>query len=190
MYFQGGNHHIGPQEMNEIKPMLGEQDQQQNQQQQGQASPPEKGRTKSDRKSSTVAGNGSLSQSPLIRISLAERLSRRKCDSMILNEGAVGPAGAMSRQSDVAKKRSKKNSQIYKLLLTLNIFFFVLVTPLVVSNSFGWLKEGDNVTTQLVYTFAYLNHTLNFVFYGFSCKIYRSIVYDLLKSIFGRFKLL
>lgn len=162
--------------MNEIKPMIQKEKQQQQQQ------PPPKSKT---RKGESTATNGSMSQTPLIRLSLADRLGgKRKCDSL----GDGGPM-SLSRQSDVAKKRSKKNSQIYKLLLTLNIFFFVLVTPLVVSNSLGWLKEGDNVTTQLVYTFAYLNHTLNFVFYGFSCKIYRSIVYDLLKNVYGRFKL-
>lgn len=125
------------------------------------------------------ATNESLSElikSPINnRLSIADRLRRG--------------GGVSSRQSDVAKRRSKKNSQIYKLLLTLNIFFFVLVTPLVVSNSLGWLKEQTNVTTQLVYIFAYLNHCLNFVFYGFSCKMYRSIMYDLIKSKFNQFKL-
>lgn len=121
-----------------------------------------------------------ISQSPPLRFSLAEKLSRRKCDELTATTTTTTKASTTtSRQSDIAKRRSKKNSQIYKLLLTLNLFFFALVTPLVLCNSLGWLKEGQNFTTQIVYTIAYLNHALNFVFYGVSCKMYRSIVYDM-----------
>ena len=85
----------------------------------------------------------------------------------------------------MAKKRSKKNSQIYKLLLTLNLFFFVLVTPLVLSNSLGLLKEIQyGIKLELVYILAYLNHCLNFLFYGLSCEIYRVILFDTFAKCF------
>jgi hypothetical protein len=82
------------------------------------------------------------------------------------------------------KKTARKNSQIYKLLLTVNLFFFVLVTPLVLSNSLDILGESDHIFRDLVYTLAYLNHALNFIFYGFSCKIYRMILIDFFKGLF------
>ncbi|CAF1042651.1 unnamed protein product [Brachionus calyciflorus] len=92
-----------------------------------------------------------------------------------------------SKVNDLAKKRTKKNNQIYKLLLTLNIFFFVLVTPLVLSNSLGFLdyiKETHQSIFEIVYILAYLNHSMNFLFYVLSCEIYRSILIDLFKQYF------
>ena len=89
----------------------------------------------------------------------------------------------------MAKKRSKKNSQIYKLLLTLNLFFFVLVTPLVLSNSLGLLKDSQyGIRLELVYILAYLNHCLNFLFYGLSCEIYRVILFDTFTKCFRQLK--
>lgn len=83
-----------------------------------------------------------------------------------------------SLAAEAFRKSSRKNSQIYKTLLTLNIFFFVLVTPLVLANSLDLLNESNQIFRDFVYILAYLNHTLNFVFYGFSCKIYRTILID------------
>ena len=87
--------------------------------------------------------------------------------------------------SEQAKKTVRKNGQIYKLLLTVNIFFFALVTPLVLANSLDLLGESNHIFRDLVYTLAYLNHALNFLFYGFSCKIYRMILIDFVKSFFS-----
>jgi len=87
-------------------------------------------------------------------------------------------------RSILAKKTSRKNRQIYKLLLTLNIFFFVLVTPLVLANSLNLIKENNHLFRDFVYMLAYLNHSLHFVFYGFSCEIYRTILIDILKKRF------
>ena len=89
-----------------------------------------------------------------------------------------------SAYTEQFKKTARKNSQIYKLLLTVNLFFFVLVTPLVLSNSLDILGDSDHIFRDLVYTLAYLNHALNFLFYGFSCKIYRMILIDFFKSLF------
>jgi hypothetical protein len=83
-----------------------------------------------------------------------------------------------SLAAEAFRKSSRKNSQIYKTLLTLNIFFFVLVTPLVFTNSLDLLNESHQILRDFVYILAYLNHTLNFVFYGFSCEIYRDILID------------
>ena len=87
-------------------------------------------------------------------------------------------------RSNLAKKTSRKNRQIYKLLLTLNIFFFVLVTPLVLANSLNLIKENNHLFRDFVYMLAYLNHSLHFVFYGFSCEIYRTILIDMFKRKF------
>lgn len=88
---------------------------------------------------------------------------------------------------DIAKKRSKKNNQIYKLLLTLNICFFVFVTPLVLSNTLGlldFLRDTQILTFEIVYILSYLNHSINFLFYLLSCEMYRSIVFEFFKKFF------
>jgi hypothetical protein len=83
--------------------------------------------------------------------------------------------------TEIAKRRARKNKQIYNLLLCLNLLFFIMVTPVVTLNSFGILTDGPNsqVITIVVYLLAYANHTFNFIFYGFSCKRYREIFIDL-----------
>jgi len=81
---------------------------------------------------------------------------------------------------DEHKKRTKRNNQIYKLLLSINIAFFVLVTPLVMVNSFK--IDENNSFFDLVYILAYSNHCCNFVFYGLSCKLFRKT----LKSFFTK----
>jgi hypothetical protein len=83
--------------------------------------------------------------------------------------------------TEIAKRRARKNKQIYNLLLCLNLLFFVMVTPVVTLNSFGLLNDDsrNEVVVIIVYLLAYANHTFNFVFYGFSCKRYREIFIDL-----------
>lgn len=88
---------------------------------------------------------------------------------------------------DIAKKRTKKNNQIYKLLLTLNICFFVFVTPLVLSNTLGlldYLRDTQILIFEIVYILAYLNHSINFLFYLLSCEIYRNIIFEFFKRLF------
>ena len=84
------------------------------------------------------------------------------------------------------KRRTKKNNQIYKLLLTLNIFFFVLVSPLVTANTLGYLNQDNELIGQICYMLAYLNHCLNFVFYGMSCGVYRQILIEKFTRMFSR----
>lgn len=88
---------------------------------------------------------------------------------------------------DIAKKRTKKNNQIYKLLLTLNICFFVFVTPLVLSNTLGllnYLRDTHILAFEIVYILSYLNHSINFLFYLMSCEMYRTIVFEYFKKLF------
>ena len=101
------------------------------------------------------------------------------------NTKSILKASSHNAQSEQAKKTVRKNSQIYKLLLTVNIFFFALVTPLVLANSLDLLGDSNHIFRDLVYTLAYLNHSLNFLFYGFSCKIYRMILIDCFKNFFS-----
>ena len=81
-------------------------------------------------------------------------------------------------QKQLGKKRAKKANQIYKLLIIINVCFFVLVNPLVLSNSLGILGNENKMLLELVYILAYLNHCINFIFYGLSCKVYRTILHD------------
>ncbi len=63
---------------------------------------------------------------------------------------------------------------------------FALVTPLVFCNSLGWLEDNDNtLRLELVYILAYLNHCLNFLFYGMSCEMYRLILMKSFKRWFS-----
>jgi hypothetical protein len=84
---------------------------------------------------------------------------------------------SVSNQNQLFKKRAKKTNQIYQLLILINVCFFVLVTPLVLSNSLGILMIENKIILELVYILSYLNHCINFVFYGLSCKMYRTILY-------------
>ncbi len=74
---------------------------------------------------------------------------------------------------EAAKRRKQRNSQVYRLLLSLNAMFFVLVTPIVFFNSIKLINRNDETILELVYVLAYLNHCVNFVFYGFTCELFR-----------------
>ncbi len=110
------------------------------------------------------------------------------CMKKDASTSTFGTSG-LSGTGEIAKKRAKKNSQIYKLLLTLNVFFFVLVTPLVLCNSLGLLNSELGIKTEFVYILAYSNHSLNFFFYGLSCEMYRNVLFDTFRSCFRLTKL-
>lgn len=87
---------------------------------------------------------------------------------------------SIKQPNDLAKRRARKNRQIYNTLLCLNFVFFILVTPVVTCNSFELLDNGRDFwfhkyLVALVYILAYSNHAFNFLFYLFSCKPYRDI---------------
>ena len=67
-----------------------------------------------------------------------------------------------------------KRNQTYKLLLILNILFFMLVTPLVVANAMGLLE--NELCREVVYFLAYLNNCHNILFYFLSSHVYRDIL--------------
>ena len=77
--------------------------------------------------------------------------------------------------NEIAKRRARKSQQVYKLLLSLNLLFFVMVTPVVTLNSFGLLSNSTGPLTAIVYLMAYSNHAFTFIFYGLTCKQYRDI---------------
>ena len=81
-----------------------------------------------------------------------------------------------SPNNQLVKRLSKKNNQIYKLLLTLNLSFFLMVTPIVLLTSLDIFKDKNQISFEIANILAYLNHCLNFLFYGFSCKFYRQIL--------------
>ena len=74
-----------------------------------------------------------------------------------------------------AKRRVKRNNQVYRLLISLNTLFFILVTPIVTFNSITFDKK-DEVILQFFYVLAYLNHCVNFVFYGLTCELFKKVL--------------
>lgn len=86
------------------------------------------------------------------------------------------------------KRRNHRNLQVYKLLVSLNIAFFIMVTPLVLSNSLKSPEIENYALFDLVYILAYLNHCLNFVFYSITCELYRKAIREyFLKNVFKFF---
>ena len=83
-----------------------------------------------------------------------------------------------------AQRRAKRNNQVYKLLLSLNILFFILVTPIVLCNYFKLLNRKYEIILELVYVLAYLNHCINFVLYGLTCELFRTTLTEKFKSCF------
>jgi len=82
-----------------------------------------------------------------------------------------------------AKKRSKRNNQVYRLLLSLNILFFIFVTPIVLCNHLKLLDLNHRIILESVYVLAYLNHCINFILYGLSCKLFKNILIEKINSI-------
>ena len=83
-----------------------------------------------------------------------------------------------------AQKRAKRNNQVYKLLLSLNSIFFLLITPIVLCNYFKLLNRKYEMILELVYVLAYLNHCINFVLYGLTCELFRTTLTEKFKSCF------
>ena len=92
--------------------------------------------------------------------------------------------------NDIQKRRARKNRHIYNVLLCLNLVFFLLVTPVVIFNSFDLLEFNNNngILVSICYFLAYSNHTFNFIFYLLSSKPYRDIFNNLLTKYKTHFK--
>jgi hypothetical protein len=86
---------------------------------------------------------------------------------------------------EAAKRRIKRNNQVYKLLITLNVTFFILVTPLVFCNSIKLLDTINQTLVEVIYLLAYLNHCLNFIFFGLTCEQFRIILFKKLHIVSG-----
>ena len=88
--------------------------------------------------------------------------------------------------NDIQKRRARKNRHIYNVLLCLNLVFFLLVTPVVIFNSFDLLEFNNNngILVSVCYFLAYSNHTFNFIFYLLSSKPYR----DIFNNLFTKYK--
>ena len=119
------------------------------------------------------------------------RLVNEPMEMTELNCSAEGQHSIQKKSSDILneeiKRRTKRNNQVYKLLISLNITFFVLVTPLVLCNSLMLLKTENIFVVDLVYVLAYFNHCLNFVFYSVSCEMYRIILIQGIKKLLNFF---
>ncbi|CAF0735386.1 unnamed protein product [Brachionus calyciflorus] len=84
----------------------------------------------------------------------------------------------------ISRKRAIKNRQISYLLLTTNLVFFLLVSPLLVLNNMSLIEE-NTIRTTVVYLLNYSNHGLNFIFYGITCQKYRSELFNLINGIWS-----
>nr|QVK45804.1 G protein-coupled receptor [Proales similis] len=82
----------------------------------------------------------------------------------------------------MVRRRQSRSVQITYLLITTNILFFLLVSPIVVLNAMKLLNE-ESVLSEVIYLLAYSNHALNFIFYGITCEKYRE---KLMRILFNR----
>lgn len=62
-----------------------------------------------------------------------------------------------NQNESLSKKRLNKNKQISYILLTTNILFFLMVSPLVVMNAMNLIHE-NTINTTIVYFLSYANH--------------------------------
>lgn len=102
--------------------------------------------------------------------------------SLLSGGGTAG--GGKGRRSIQAIKNSHRKKNISYTLISLNVLFFALVSPLLFLLAF--LSGAENIREykfyiDIVYILAYSNHCLNFVFYGLSSPPYRKAVKILLK---------
>lgn len=80
-------------------------------------------------------------------------------------------------------RTKQKRNQTYKLLLTLNVIFFVLVTPIVLVNAFEVFSLEMVLLRNVAYILAYMNSCVNIVFYILTCETYKNILVKKIKSI-------
>lgn len=85
----------------------------------------------------------------------------------------------------LANRRQEKAKHVYRVLLMLNLSFSLFVTPVVILNAFG--KFGDHLISGVVHLIAYLNHSLNFIFYFSSCEQYRKTILKLFDKSSNKF---
>ena len=84
----------------------------------------------------------------------------------------------MSRSSGNSNnyfKRVKRNRQLVFMLLLTNLYFIFTSLPYCIAFVLNKGKETDSSYLQMtIHLLSYTNNAFNFVFYGFSCEIYRN----------------
>nr|QVK45805.1 G protein-coupled receptor [Proales similis] len=95
---------------------------------------------------------------------------------------AIRPrAGTLNRQTN---SRMNKTLHLTYTLITINILFFVLVSPLIITLISIRGKEKVQkyqLLFNIVYLLAYANHSFNFIFYGLSSPPYRNVILGFFK---------
>lgn len=82
-----------------------------------------------------------------------------------------------------AKRRVKRNSSIHKLLILLNFKFMFLVTPLVICNTLKLFGNENQLSLEILFILAYLNHCSNFFCYLFTSHVFRCVCGEKIKNI-------
>lgn len=60
-----------------------------------------------------------------------------------------------------------------------------MVTPIVLTNSLRIFEiDNEDIIFESFYVLAYLNHCLNFIFYGLSCELFRKVLIVKIKHFF------
>lgn len=78
--------------------------------------------------------------------------------SIIIISKIISTNNRLSAYSNsISRKRTLKNRQISYLLLTTNLVFFLLVSPLLVLNTMSMIEE-NTIRTTIVYLLNYSNH--------------------------------
>ena len=75
-----------------------------------------------------------------------------------------------------------KTKHLSYTLITLNVIFFILISPLVIVRIIvkeAEMSEASKIIINTVYLLAYSNHSLNFFLYGFSSPPFRNGVLQL-----------
>ena len=145
----------------------------------------EKAKSKIDERKQNDDSNRVLTQT----VKLGSNLEEDKNDFALnytlrndVEERKINLAKRADSSNNIQKRRARKNRQIYHVLLCLNFVFFLLVTPVVIFNSFHLLEFNNNsgILVSMCYFLAYSNHTFNFIFYLISSQPYRDILNDLI----------
>jgi hypothetical protein len=87
------------------------------------------------------------------------------------------------RNKNICRKRSKRNKQLFVMLLVTNLYFVLCSLPLCVTMTYNKLKYDQNETSFLqtfLHIMAYSNNSVNFLFYLMFSQKYRLVIGNLL----------
>jgi hypothetical protein len=86
------------------------------------------------------------------------------------------------RNKKICRKRSKRNKQLFIMLLVTNLYFVFCSLPLCVTMTYNKLKYDQNETSFLqtfLHIMAYSNNSVNFLFYLMFSQKYRLVIGNL-----------